>query len=85
MAINLFVGKSQGWLEEQLSLAQDDLAAGGTLTSGGVGEVNFTQEQKLRIEQRIANILHSLSLNFPEKYPPSQFQLPTRTVAVMTR
>lgn len=83
--MNLFVGKSQSWLEEQLSLAQDALAAGGDVVSGGVGEVNFTQDQKIRLEHRITNILKSLSLLDPTKYPPSQFQLPTRTVAVMTR
>lgn len=85
MGLNLFVGKSQAWLEEQLNEAQDALAAGGNITGGGVGEVSFTQDARLRVEHRVINLLKALSILDPEKYPPSQNSLPNKTVAVLMR
>lgn len=81
MGVDFFVGRSQAWLEEKLAEAQEALADGGDIVSGGVGEVNFTREDRIRLPDRIQRILHSLSLRDPEKYPPSVYQGQDRTVA----
>ncbi len=66
---NYFLGKTKEWLEEQLSLAQDDLAAGVTNTAGQEGESQFTNEVAKSPQERIDDLLYSLYRIDPVAYP----------------
>ncbi len=66
-----FIGKSQVWLEAELSKAQDDLSAGSTNVGGGEGDSNFSNAMSMTPEQRIDAILYELHCLDPIKYPAS--------------
>jgi hypothetical protein len=70
MAFNPFVGRSLELLESDLKAAQDDLAAGKTIASSGVGETRKSEKIDVSPRERIRAILAALSALNPQKYPP---------------
>lgn len=84
MAWNIFIGKSQAWLEEQLAAAQEELATGKTTIAGGVGEVNYQKLLTVGPTQRIAMILAALNKIAPATYPIDDVTIPKRTAATFT-
>lgn len=70
MAMNPFIGRSFEQLECDLRAAQDDLAAGKTIESSGVGETRKKERFDSSPRERIRNILNVLSKLDPAKYPP---------------
>jgi hypothetical protein len=69
-----FIGKSQAWLEAELSKAQDDLAAGTTNIGGQAGDSSFTEQQTMDPQQRIDALLLELTYVAPETYPPASIR-----------
>ena len=68
---NRYIGKSREWLETQLSKAQDDKAAGKTLTSWGQGGDSATKQVQSTPDERIDDLLYSLSILYPDTYEPT--------------
>jgi hypothetical protein len=58
--MDLFVGKSNDWLLEQLSIAQDDYAQGKTLSSYSSGDSSGSEFVVMSPRQRIHQILIAL-------------------------
>ena len=58
--MDLFVGKSNDWLLEQLSIAQDDYAQGKTLSSYSSGDSSGAEFVVMSPRQRIHQILVAL-------------------------
>lgn len=79
---NNFIGWSQADLETALRAAQQELANGAQLTEGSAGDQSFTQEAKINLEARIANLLYSLYKIDPVKYPVADCNPTRRTTAV---
>lgn len=79
---NLFIGWSQVDLETALRAAQEELASGAALTGGTAGDQAFTQESKMNLEQRIANLLYALYRLDPVTYPATDCNPTTRTQAI---
>ena len=80
MARNIFVGRSQAWLETQLKLAQADYAAGKMVTSYGEADVNVGKMEIVKIEDRIDQLLYALHLIDPGTYPATSIRRQTVTV-----
>ncbi len=70
MAINYFIGRSIQDLENDLKLAQEDLAAGKTVSDASSGDVSKRENVQGSIEKRIRLILQALTIADPVKYPP---------------
>lgn len=66
---NWFIGKSQEWLEAELNKAQSDLAAGKTLTGWSQGGDSASKQVQLSAQERITELLYSLSQIDGETYP----------------
>jgi hypothetical protein len=79
---NLFIGRSQTWLEEQLAAAQEELANGSTLQQGGAGDAQAGFVVQGRPEERIKNLLFALWLKDPVTYPAADCNPATRTQVV---
>lgn len=77
--INYFIGRQRDWLEEQLRIAQDDLAAGKTVTSAGAGDSQVNERVEVPIKERIEQLMLALNAFDPKKYPLSQIRRVTRT------
>jgi len=69
MAFNPFIGWSQTELENELELAQTDLAQGKTTTQAGDGNVMVKSQISARPEVRIETILRALNRIAPSTYP----------------
>jgi dihydropteroate synthase len=69
MAFNPFIGRSLPDLECDLKAAQDDLAAGKTIISSGVGETRKGEKIDVSPTERIRRILVALHRIDPKKYP----------------
>lgn len=80
MAYDPFIGRSQAWLEDQLKLAQNDLAFGKTVTSVTAGDVSNGKQVQATAEKRIAILLAALRLRDPEKYPSVDVIRPTEAL-----
>ncbi len=81
MALNYFIGWSQGDLEAELRAAQEDLAAGKVLTQNRAGEAGSSSQVDQSAQQRIQLILKALNLLDPETYPLDQVTAVTTTRA----
>jgi hypothetical protein len=79
---NYFIGWTQADLETALRAAQQELANGAGLTGGNAGDQSFTQEQKVHLEARIANLLYSLHKLDPVTYPVADCNPARRTQVV---
>lgn len=80
-AINPFPGKSQAWLEAELSKVLDEQAAGKTILSAQDGDVQGVHQIQTSVAQRKYQLLVALTLVAPSTYPPAT-TLPKRvTVA----
>jgi hypothetical protein len=65
-----------------LAAAQDDLAAGKTISSSGVGETRKTERVELSVRERIRQILYALNRIDPITFPIGQIA-PDRSVRVI--
>lgn len=81
MAINYFIGWSVAELEAELRLAQEDLAAGKSITNSGAGDASMASRIDKSSEARIEMILKALNALDPEKYPIAQTARITMTKA----
>jgi len=79
MAFRPFIGWSQKELETSLRSAQDDYAAGKTLSSVNGGDAGSSKLVQMNPEQRIKAILYELFLVDPDTYPASAQNRVTRT------
>lgn len=78
-----FIGKSQDWLEEQLSKAQDELAAGAASTGGTEGDASFTEQVISNPQDRIDALLYELHCIAPDTYPNNVARLTRTTRGVL--
>ena len=69
MAFRNFPGKSQEWLESELSKVLDDLASGKTVVSSGAGDSNLSERVEVSLMRRKEMILSDLSVLDPDTYP----------------
>ncbi len=81
--MNPFIGWTQTQLETALRDAQDDLAAGKTITGAGAGDTRFDNQVSLDPQKRIELLLRALNLLDPVTYPASQITRVTRTKLVI--
>jgi hypothetical protein len=81
MAINYFIGWSVQELEAELRLAQEDLAAGKSITNSGAGDASMASRIDKSSEARIEMILKALHRLCPEKYPATEIARLTETKA----
>lgn len=72
MAINYFIGWSVDELRTELRAAQEDLAAGKSITRSGAGEASFENQVEKSIESRIQLLLQALNKLDPATYPIDQ-------------
>lgn len=79
---NFYIGWSRAELEAALRTAQNDLAAGASLTGGAAGDQNFTQLADPNTEATIARLLYALFLIDPEAYPARDCNPASRTRVV---
>jgi len=79
MALNLFLGKSQEWLEAQLALAQEDFAAGSAMTKAEAGDARTETETNVSSVERIKQLLKALHAIDPDTYPLDQITAIDRT------
>jgi hypothetical protein len=84
MAFNPFMGRSLETLQADLKAAQDDLAAGKTIQSSGVGETRKTEHIDTNPRERIRAILFALNKLDGVKYPLCQIS-PDRETRVTFR
>lgn len=77
--MNPFIGQSQETLEAWLREAQEDLAAGKTITSAGAGDTRFDNQVSGSPEKRIEQLLRALNLLDPVTYPATEIRRATRT------
>lgn len=82
MAFNPFFGRSWDTLAADLEAAQDDLAAGKTISSSGVGETRKTEQVEISARERIRQILLAMNRLRPDAVPLDQIS-PDRTVRVV--
>lgn len=81
MAFRYFPGKTQAWLETQLSAVLTDLAGGAAITSGGTGDANYSKQIQASAMSRRRMVLHDLNILAPSTYPADVVNGPTRTQA----
>jgi hypothetical protein len=84
MPLNYFIGKSQAWLEEQLSSAQADAASGKTTTSVTTSDLSTGKVIEVDVGTRIERLLYALYLLDPITYPLNQIRRVTRTKAIFS-
>ena len=70
MADTPFIGQDIVWLEANISICQDDLAAGKNIQSTSSGDVHKAERIEKSIESRLRLLLAAASVQDPEKYPP---------------
>lgn len=79
MAMNPFIGRSRDQLETDLARAQDDLAAGKTVSSINTGDFASGKQVQLTPQRRIEYILRALHAIDPDTYPASEISRVSRT------
>lgn len=79
-AINPFPGKTQAWLEAELSKVLDEQASGKTILSAQDGDVQGVHQIQVSIAQRKYQLLVALTIVAPSTYPPAT-TLPKRVTA----
>ena len=84
MALNLFAGKSQSWLEAELAKAQADLAAGKTVTSVSSDGSTTGKLVQVSAVERIKMLLVALNKLAPNTYHYNDVTPVTRTRAVFS-
>jgi hypothetical protein len=84
MALNLFAGKSQAWLEAELAKAQADLSAGKTVTSVSSDGSTTGKLVQVSAVDRIKLLLRALNKLDPTHYPYNEATSVTRTRAVFS-
>lgn len=80
MAFNPFIGWTQAELELELRRAQDDFAAGASVSSSSAGDTTGSYRGELSAKRRIELILKALYLLDPATYPLDQIVSIDRTV-----
>jgi hypothetical protein len=70
--LNLFIGWSQQDLETELRRAQEDIAAGKTITQNRSGEVGKVETVEASATARVRQILTALNKLDPATYPADQ-------------
>jgi hypothetical protein len=83
MPRNYYIGRDQTWLETQLAAAQDDLAKGSTLMSGGSADLTVTQSVQMDAQVRIDRLYYALFCLDPVKYPRQDANPVRRTIIVL--
>lgn len=81
--MNLFAGWSEADLLSALRAAQDELASGSQLESAGSGDVSSTRRIQVGPVSRIRMIGRALNALDSDKYPLSDYTVPSRAVAIM--
>lgn len=71
MALNYFVGKSKPWLEAQLRIVQDELAAGRTVTRVTAGDTESGEAIEVNVRDRFEMLYNALNALDPVTYPSS--------------
>lgn len=84
MAFNPFIGRDQSWLETQLELAQNDFAAGKTMTAVNAGDTGNSKQVQMSPQQRIEYLLAALSILDPATYPPASVRRDSITRVTFT-
>jgi hypothetical protein len=84
MALNLFAGKSQSWLEAELAKAQADLSAGKTVTSVTSDGSSTGKLVQVSAVERIKLLLAALNKIAPDSYPWKDAVSTSRTRAVFS-
>lgn len=84
MAVNYFIGQTQEWLERQLAMCQEDIAAGKTLIQWGAGDSSGIRKVQLTPQLRFAQLYYALYLLDPETYPSTGLAPTNRTRAVFS-
>lgn len=79
MALNYFIGKTEAWLEAQLGLAQEDLAAGRVVTRVSAGDTESGETIEVNVKERIEMLLNALNALNPTDYPASSVRRVRRT------
>ena len=67
-----FPGKSQEWLEAQLAIVLDDIAAGKTVVSSAAGDSSLTEKTEGSLIRRKEMLLSDLSVLDSTTYPRTQ-------------
>ena len=80
MAFRYFLGRSQEWLEAQLQQAQEDLAAGKTLSSWGNAGDSASKQIQISAHERIRMLLNDLNAIDPDNYPSTSIRRIRTTV-----
>lgn len=81
MALNPFIGWNQQDLEAELRRAQEDLAAGKTITQNRSGDVGKVEQVEASALTRIRQLLLALNKLDPVTYPANQITPSNRTKA----
>jgi hypothetical protein len=74
-AINYFIGKTQAWLEAELAIVQEDIAAGKTLVSWGAGESTAVNVRQVSLQTRWEMLYRALNELDPDNYPATNFRV----------
>lgn len=82
--MNIFLGKSQSWLEAELAKAQADAAAGKITIRVSTPGVSADKMQEMSIISRIEQLLWALNALDPTTYPAASIKRITRTKAVFS-
>jgi hypothetical protein len=82
VAVNYFAGKSQSWLEGELTKVVSQLSAGKVIISAGSGDVNSQSMVESDLTARYDRLYYALYLLAPTTYPATGFRV-SRTKAVM--
>ena len=81
MAFNAFIGWTQADLETELRRAQEDLAAGKTISENRSGDVMKRETVEASAMTRIRQLLIALNKLDPVSYPASSISPANRTRA----
>jgi hypothetical protein len=84
MAFNPFLGKSQEWLETELSNAQRDFSRGKATVGATSADMSIRSEVEISLTQRIQLILRALNRIDPTTYPIEQISPISATKAVFS-
>jgi hypothetical protein len=85
MALNPFIGWNQQDLEAELRRAQEDLAAGKTITQNRSGDVGKVEQVEASALTRIRQLLIALNKLDPTTYPADQISPVNRTKVTFDR
>jgi len=83
--LNPFLGWNQQDLETELRRAQEDHAAGKTITENRSGDVSKREQIESSALNRIRQILRALNAIDPTTYPADQISPANRTKATFDR